>query len=200
MILGSIEYKVSCHFYRPRTEYNGRLCFYRCLSVNRGRGVPRPSPDMVGYLKVPTPLPQPGPDRGRGYPKVPTPCQVQTGGYPKVPTPPGPDGGGVPKVPTPQVQMGEGIPQGTYPPGPDRGGEGMPKVPTLPPPPGKVPTPHQSGDRGRGYPRYLSPPAPPIRCGRYASCVHTGLCCSICVNLKTSKLSTLWFFATSCEL
>ena len=30
---------VSCngeHFCRPRTKYDGRLCFYRCLSVNGG--------------------------------------------------------------------------------------------------------------------------------------------------------------------
>ena len=26
------------NFYRPRTQYDGRLCFYRCLSVNTGGG------------------------------------------------------------------------------------------------------------------------------------------------------------------
>ena len=42
------------YIYRPRTDYDGRLCFYRCLYVNMGRGVPRPSPD----------------GEGEGYPKV----------------------------------------------------------------------------------------------------------------------------------
>ena len=44
--------------YRPRTWYDGRLCFHRCLFVNGGRGYPQvlsmvrgtpPSQDRTGY-------------------------------------------------------------------------------------------------------------------------------------------------------
>ena len=144
-------------YYRPHTEYDGRLCFYRCLSVNRGRGVPRPSPDGGRrYPKVPTP--QPGPDEG--YPRYLPPSQIT---YPH----PGPHGGrGYPPLrylpPKPrylslvQVQMGERHPkvptpcQDTYPhpPSSSRWGRGYPKVPT--------PIQVQTGRR-RGTPRYLPP-------------------------------------------
>ena len=96
-------------YYRPRTEYDGMLCFHRCLSVNRGGGgTPR-------YLR-PQPKYQPsGQDwwgKGRGtpryqppWPRYLPPSQVWWGrGYPKVPTPP----------PQPGL-MGEGVPQCTYP-------------------------------------------------------------------------------------
>ena len=129
------------YIYRPRTEYDGRLCFYRCLSVNRGRGTPAKSRR----------------GGGGGTPRYLPPGQVQMGGgvpqgtYPtaKVPTPPARFRwvGGNPrylppwpryllpiqvqmwregtrylpppaKVPTPKPgpYEGEGVPQGTYPP------------------------------------------------------------------------------------
>ena len=37
--------------YRPRTYYVGRLCFHRCLSVNRGGGVPQP---LVSPMSLPS--------------------------------------------------------------------------------------------------------------------------------------------------
>ena len=145
-------------YYRPRTEFDGRLCFYRCLSVNRwGRGYPGQVP-MGGDRGVPqgiNPLARSDDGRGKGVPqgtyppaKVPIPpSQVQWGkGYPKVPTPLARCNGGYPKVPTPQprylppARSDRGVPQGTYPP--------PAKVPT--PPPGQV-------EQGRGYPKVPTP-------------------------------------------
>ena len=66
-------------FYRPRTKYEGRYCFHRCLSVHiSGEGIPS---SRSGGGGVPHPR-----SEWRG-----TPSQVQAGGYPI----PGP-GRGVP--------------------------------------------------------------------------------------------------------
>ena len=147
------------HNYRPRTEYDGRLCFYRCLSVNRGYPIQVP----MGGGGTPRYLPLwPDPDGGgRGYllpwPRYLPPGQVQMGeGYPKVPTPwPGPDGGrGYPKVPTPPHPS-----QGTYCPHPSRSrwGEGVAKG-TYPPSQGTYPPPVQVQMEGGGSQRYLPSP------------------------------------------
>ena len=148
-------------YYRPRTEYDWRLCFYRCLSVNTGRGYPGQVPmgggDTPRYLSPPPA-------------KVPTlpPDQVQTGGggTPRYLTPP------PTKVPTPTIQV-------------QIGGRGYPKVPTPQPGPDRrYCTPRylttSQGTYPPPRPRYLPPPPPPrdmeylIRRGRYASCVHAG--------------------------
>ena len=80
------------NYYQLRTEYDGRLCFYRCLSVNREEGVPQ---GTYTPGKGTHPPPQPG-LMGEGVPQ---------GTYPLPPT--RSDRGGDPKVPTPH--------QGTYP-------------------------------------------------------------------------------------
>ena len=51
------------HVYRQRTQYDGRLYFHRCLSVNMGSGLPQPL-----LPKVPSQHLVPGPFWGRGYP------------------------------------------------------------------------------------------------------------------------------------
>ena len=105
------------HFYRPRTKYEGRYCFHRCLSVHISGGeVPHsadggdpisgPGGGGVGY-------PVSGP--GRGYP---VPCP---GGYPI----PGPGRGYTPSIqdwmgylphgpgiwyPAPLIQTWNGVP------------------------------------------------------------------------------------------
>ena len=98
-------------FYRPRTEYDGRLCFHRCLSANKGLpeegnvlthvclsacprgggGVPQgtyPPPvrfDGEGYQGTyPT---QPGLTGGGGTPSTHPLARFDGGGYPKVPPP-----------------------------------------------------------------------------------------------------------------
>ena len=100
----------------PLMEYDGRLYFYRCLSVNRG-GTPAKSL------------------WGRGTTRYLTPHQVPTGEYPKLATPSQVLMGDYPKVPTPSwVQMGDGVPQGTYLPTRSRQGEGVPQGTYLPSP------------------------------------------------------------------
>ena len=72
------ERMIQNHFYRPRTKYEGRYCFYRCLSVHICGGIPLPrsgwgatdsqiwtggylipgqdgTPDEVSGLRVPPP-------------------------------------------------------------------------------------------------------------------------------------------------
>ena len=96
-------YFTRCHvdFYRPRTEYDGRLCFYGvCLLTPGGRGYPKvPTLGQIlmgvpqgTYPLPPTnvPTPQPGPDRGKGTLRYPPPTRSWWGEYPKVPTPPPP--------------------------------------------------------------------------------------------------------------
>ena len=102
--------------YRPRTEYDGRLCFYRCLFVNRGRGVPWSSPDRGGVPKSTYPslskvsTPHPGPYRGRGTQGTYPPSRSKWG----------------------RGEESEGIPQGTYAPRPRYL---HPSQGTYPPPP-----------------------------------------------------------------
>ena len=122
--------KIFHHFYRPRTEYGGRLCFYRCLSVNRGYtarsrrgwGVPQVtySPGLIGATpRYPTPwqryLPPSLVRWGQGYPKVPTPWPRY---LPPQLVPIG--GGSIPRYLPPPRYL-------PFRPGPDRG---YPKVPT----------------------------------------------------------------------
>ena len=160
----------SYYFYRPRTEYDGRLCFYRCLSVNRGRGdtprVPTPSP------QVPTPPARS--DGGRGTPRYLPPPK---GTYPP---PARSDGGGGNERYLPPWPR-------HLPPARSDGGGGTPRY--LPPLPGQgtYPPPPRTGQ----HMEYL------IRRGRHASCVHAGeLSCWNKVNVKRERLLTFQLHAT----
>ena len=100
------------NFYQPRKEYDGRLCFYRCL-LTGGGGTPRyltpppPPPGLTWGGGAPRYLPPARPDGGtpRYHPPRPrylsflarsnggttrystyTPQPGLTRGYPKVPT------------------------------------------------------------------------------------------------------------------
>ena len=122
----------SWFYFRPRTEFDGRLCFYRCRSVKGagGRGVGGVGGTLAKSRPGGTPNylpPQPGPD-GRGR------------------------GGTQSTYPPSRSRWGERVPQGTYPwLGPDRGR--VPQGTYLPP--AKVPTPHPGPHGGGGTPRYL---------------------------------------------
>ena len=152
-----LKVKFIIHLYRPRTEYDARLCFHRCLSVNRGRGYPKKV--MFWHMSVHLSV-----HGGRGTPRYLTPLPKYLSSWPglmggtprylppKLPTSPG------------QVQMG-----GRY--------LGVPPSPAT-----KVPTPPARSGYLPPNPRYLPPPPPGIgqhmeyliRRGRYASCVHAG--------------------------
>ena len=101
-------------FYRPRTKYEGRYCFHRCLSVNisGGRGYPilglsgGVSHSRSGWGRTPSQVsqgvPVPGLDRRVPCPRLwGYPIPGMGGGYSN----PGLDGGGYPMVPPSQVWM-----------------------------------------------------------------------------------------------
>ena len=52
-------------YYRPRTKYDRRLCFHKCLSVNRSSTPSSPSPWPGRVPLPPSPPPPPQPGRGR---------------------------------------------------------------------------------------------------------------------------------------
>ena len=105
---GALEW---LHIYRPCTEYDGRLCFHRCL-LTGGRGYPKvPSPPTgqgtyPHLTKVPTPLTRS--DRGV-TPRYLPPGQ---GTYP-LPGPMGEEGRGSPRYLSPRPPRPRYLPPGT---------------------------------------------------------------------------------------
>ena len=145
---------LNTHCYRPRTEYDGRLCFDTCLSIH-------PSIHPTFCLSTPRGGTRPGPGGGGtllgGYPARGIPCWGYLGRVPPRPGPdrgvpwPGPDGG-VPWQGTPPARSRWGVPW-----------QGTPPQQGTPPP--------RSWWRGTlvgQQKEYL------LHGGRYASCIHAG--------------------------